>query len=39
MAASEESISEVQEYTLNGDDAERVRRGQIIKGLDSNQMC
>ena len=40
MAASEESISEGQEYTLNGEgkkgdnEAGRVRRGHIIKGLE-----
>lgn len=40
MAASEESISEGQEYMLNGegkkrdDEAGRVRRGHIIKGLE-----
>lgn len=39
MAVSEESISKVQEYTLNGagkrrvGEAGKVRRGQIIKGL------
>lgn len=44
MAAFEESISKVREYTLNRagkrrvGEAGKVKRGQIIKGLQNNPM-